>query len=756
MTVLFATVQNRINNATDNGGSTAAGVQGATAVEARLAWGCRWHHTFGSGNLDKIRFSYDNWRGEASNNQEFNTGNSFTVTAGHMDYNGQIVPILFSGERSLTVADGAAEVQSDWIYPAQFGLTEFPRGDTFFTKEHGTVPGPTPSTNGRLPTSYRQVADFAGCQMFFYAPGQTTISDIDTPGMFTSTGATRYDRSSGRCPIVLGTYVGGDKPVRMAIGDSMTQGTGDGSAFKHGRGSFQRSMVDADGNSNPFSSANFAVHGSAATLAVQGSKMRSYAKYANCAMINYGTNDFSLSGDSISVSGMMTRVNNIRTAYSVINPTMRWGIHALGPRNNSTDNWATEANQTTLTNWGSGGNPDVYNQGLSTAGYDVVFPNTAVRGTDYHKFAANGTANYMAFDNTHYSANGYIVTANQDRPLFATLDPTFSAPTDTTPDAFSFTAATNVALSTVSTSNTITVAGIDAAAAISITGGEYRIGSGSWVSSPGTVVNGDTVTVRTTSSSANSTAVTATLTIGGVSATYSVTTQAAVAPSDTTPNAFSFTAVTGAALNTVYTSNSITVSGIDAAAAISVSGGEYRIGSGSWTASPGTVVSGDTATVRRTSSASYSTGATVALTIGGVSASFLVTTLAETPENEEPPTETVSSRVSSDQLGAVGVEPRMRQNPAGGFIADKAPGETLDYGLSWASWLRSGETIVASSWSGETGLTLASSDFTTTTTVVSVSGGLLNQQLAIQNTVTTNSTPPRVAVRTITLTIKAR
>jgi lysophospholipase L1-like esterase len=623
MTTLFATVQNRINNATDNGGSTVNGVGGATAAEARLGWGRRFHHTIGSGAVDKFRLSYDNWRGEASNNQEFNTGNSFTITAGHVEFNGIIVPILFSGNRSITVADGEAEILSDWIYPAQFSVAQFARGDTFWTKEHGTVPGPTPATNGKLPTSYRQIADFTGCQMFFYAAGQTTISAVDISGMFTSTGATRHERASGACPIVIGTYVGGDKAVRMAIGDSMTQGTGDGTAFKHGRGSFQRAMVDADGVSNPVSSANFAVHGSAATLAVQGQKMRNYSKYCNSIMINYGTNDFSLTGGSISVAGMMTRVNNIRSAYTVINPTARFGIHALGPRNNSTDSWATLANQTTLTNWGAGGNPDLYNQGLASAGYDVVFPNTAVRSaTDYHKFEVSGAANFMAYDNTHYSTNGYTVTATQDRPLFATLDPTFGG-SDTTPDAFSFTAVTDVALSTMSTSNTITVAGTDAAATISIVDGEYQIAGGSWVTSAGTITNGQTVAVRRLSSASNSTAVTTTLTIGGVSGVYTITT---VGSTDTVPDAFVFTPVTDAVKSTLTTSNSITVAGINAAATITVANGEYSIGGGSWVSTSGTVTNGQTVRVRRTSSASDGTAVTATVTIGGVSGIFTVTT----------------------------------------------------------------------------------------------------------------------------------
>ncbi|NTV50929.1 MAG: hypothetical protein HGA20_14975 [Geobacteraceae bacterium] len=95
---------------------------------------------------------------------------------------------------------------------------------------------------------------------------------------------------------------------------------------------------------------------------------------------------------------------------------------------------------------------------------------------------------------------------------------------DTTPAAFTFTDVTSAAFSTLYTSNTITVSGINTATEISITGGEYQINGGSWVTSAGTVVNGNTVTVRNTSSGSASTAVNTVLTIGGVSDTYSTTT----------------------------------------------------------------------------------------------------------------------------------------------------------------------------------------------------------------------------------------
>jgi hypothetical protein len=94
----------------------------------------------------------------------------------------------------------------------------------------------------------------------------------------------------------------------------------------------------------------------------------------------------------------------------------------------------------------------------------------------------------------------------------------------TIPDPFTFAAQIDVPLSTAVISNPITVTGITAAAGISITGGEYRIGNGAWTSGSGTVTNGQTVTVRLTSAAAVNTQTTATLTIGGVSAGFRVIT----------------------------------------------------------------------------------------------------------------------------------------------------------------------------------------------------------------------------------------
>ena len=105
--------------------------------------------------------------------------------------------------------------------------------------------------------------------------------------------------------------------------------------------------------------------------------------------------------------------------------------------------------------------------------------------------------------------------------------PTPSRPsTDSTPNAFTLTDQTDSMLGVNVISNSITVSGINTSANISITGGEYAIDGGAYTNAASTVNNGQTVTVRLTTSANVSTAAEATLTIGGVSDTFNIITVA--------------------------------------------------------------------------------------------------------------------------------------------------------------------------------------------------------------------------------------
>ncbi len=95
---------------------------------------------------------------------------------------------------------------------------------------------------------------------------------------------------------------------------------------------------------------------------------------------------------------------------------------------------------------------------------------------------------------------------------------------------------------------------------------------------------------------------------------------------DSVPDRFVFVAKSDVALDTLIESNSISVTGIDTATAVSVSGGEYSIDGSNYTNAAGTVSNGQTVTLRQVSSIDFDTATTTSLNIGGVSADFIVTT----------------------------------------------------------------------------------------------------------------------------------
>lgn len=215
------------------------------------------------------------------------------------------------------------------------------------------------------------------------------------------------------------------------------------------------------------------------------------------------------------------------------------------------------------------------------------------------------------------------------------------------PLAFTFSDKTGVALSTVIESTPITVDGFcnsagacTGTAGITVSGGEYAISTdggttyGAYTAAAGTVSEGDKVKVRHTSSASNSTATNTTLMIGMHSDTFTSTTLAAVFVTDTTPDAFSFTTKTNVGLGAVVESDPITVSGINTATDITVSGGEYAISTnsggsyGAYTAASGigAISNGYWVKVRHTAAATQSTNTTSTVTIGGVASTFTSTT----------------------------------------------------------------------------------------------------------------------------------
>ncbi|MFL0798660.1 MAG: hypothetical protein K6L73_14355 [Cellvibrionaceae bacterium] len=203
-----------------------------------------------------------------------------------------------------------------------------------------------------------------------------------------------------------------------------------------------------------------------------------------------------------------------------------------------------------------------------------------------------------------------------------------SPPPDSTPSTFIFADQESVELGTDIISSSITVSGINMSTDISIENGEYSINGGAYTSDEGTVTNGQQVTIKHTSAEALETTIESTLTIGGVSDSFSSTTKTTA---DTTPDPFSFNDQVEVELDSEITSSPITVTGFDFSLEVSVSNGEYSIDGGDFTTSPSSVSKGQQIRVRHTSSDDLSTTTSTTLNIGDVSDTFNATSRSTNP-----------------------------------------------------------------------------------------------------------------------------
>lgn len=202
---------------------------------------------------------------------------------------------------------------------------------------------------------------------------------------------------------------------------------------------------------------------------------------------------------------------------------------------------------------------------------------------------------------------------------------------DTTPDPFAFNAVTGAPINTPITSNGVTIGGINAATPVSIVGGSYSINGAPFTTSAGSIASGQTIALQLQSSAGLGITTSATVTIGGVSAVFNVTTLSTIV--DTTPNPFAFAPQNNVPPGASVTSAPAAISGINAPAPVSIAGGSYSINGGPFTTAASTISNGQSVTVQVISSAlGNGTGtASATLNVGGVSAAFTVGTWDQVP-----------------------------------------------------------------------------------------------------------------------------
>lgn len=383
-----AALRNKIPNATQTLSGTA------------LNFYSRYKFVIGSGDLTKVKLSFSNFFGFTDT-----VGNAYILDTVSLEKEtGSLsVPVTFSTNRSITLADGDVDILSDEILPSAFSATLFQRGEVYWVKVKGHV---TTDTH-KIPVG-RNRNEVTGSQAAVYDPAVTTISSTDTFGQYTSSGTAPTLITFGVSPVMVGIYSGTDPITYFGLGDSIFDGTG----TNFNGGYFQEAMTDADGSSNPLSSIDCSKGGSTQTEWDSGTKWKSYIPYSRVGIEELGTNQGNSALDKQQNLWASMRTGGIQV---VLRPS-------LTPVTTSTDNWATEANQTAATAATKTAHNAFLSQSAEQGVVDFYEFLTSVRGVDQNKWKVDGSAFYATADGTHPSATGYSLLAGELRTLMNNVE----------------------------------------------------------------------------------------------------------------------------------------------------------------------------------------------------------------------------------------------------------------------------------------------------------------------------------------------
>lgn len=261
---------------------------------------------------------------------------------------------------------------------------------------------------------------------------------------------------------------------------------------------------------------------------------------------SFSSNTISVSnGDYIQLRQTSSSNTNITIATGAViggSDTITWNVITGNPGDSTPDTFAffNITNATPNTEYASGinsGGTALTISGITTtaqvqlvsytsASAPLVKVNNGSIGT-FPTTVSNGDTLrvYMTSPSSLSSTVSTEIQVGTFQPVPWTISTSASA--DTTPDDFNFVNATNKPPSTVTDSNTVAITGMTGSATVTTTGGALiSINGGAFSSSPQTISNNQTLTVRLTSSASLGGSVSTTVVVGTLSKTWSVSTYA--------------------------------------------------------------------------------------------------------------------------------------------------------------------------------------------------------------------------------------
>lgn len=221
-------------------------------------------------------------------------GNGFTITAMSIEIGSVTTPVLFSGSRSASVANGQ-NLLSDPVSPAAFSLANFPQGQSGWVRYQFTFS--TPATD-KICNSVNLSSNDSS---FRFANGKVNVTNgVDGVGAFAYTminggvnGTDAVSNAGYLRPIILGRH------TQSAIGlwgDSKTQGVGDTPNATGAQGMGRTLYPSAASTTGAKPGINFGCSGGVANdcLVAVGaaslSMLTDWYQYLTHAVVGYGTN----------------------------------------------------------------------------------------------------------------------------------------------------------------------------------------------------------------------------------------------------------------------------------------------------------------------------------------------------------------------------------------------------------------------------------------------------------------------------------
>jgi len=323
------------------------------------------------GDIHGLRIAFANWYVNDSQSEVTPSGPIYLRAA--IEYpRGVVTPIRFGGVGNTTINSGETKY-SDWLPEIVI-----PDGETFFLRSFAECPSGIIYSN-HVPGYMQAGETVAG------APDYTNFSTPLQSSPF----------SLGYAPLAI---LGKTKNSTIVLlGDSIAEGFDDVTDYYRGNGGYMhRSLEESHAIISLAKSGDSAVK-----WLSNNSKRSALIQFASHMVIEYGSNDVTAGR---SATALRTDIEGIVAAYK--KPTY---VCTIGPCTNSSDSWATTANQTP---YATEPQRVAYNNMVRAGSvkgvvgfFDVADAMETFRNSGI--WLTNGTANFYTDDGVHPSPAGH-------------------------------------------------------------------------------------------------------------------------------------------------------------------------------------------------------------------------------------------------------------------------------------------------------------------------------------------------------------